>query len=57
MLPRLQTFGRWNWGAAVVNRPNWRTVAELIGMIALVASLVFVGLQIQQEQEIAESQA
>ncbi len=57
MLPRLQTFRRWNWGAAVVNRPNWRTVAELIGMIALVASLVFVGLQIQQEQEIAESQA
>lgn len=32
---------------------NWKDVAELIGVAAIVASLVFVGLQLRQEQEIA----
>ena len=32
---------------------NWRDIAELIGIAAIVASLLFVGLQMQQEQEIA----
>ena len=32
---------------------NWRAIAELIGIVAIVASLIFVGRQIQQEQEIA----
>lgn len=32
---------------------DWRGIAELIGIAAIVASLVFVGLQMQQEQEIA----
>ena len=34
---------------------NWKQVAELIGMAAIVGSLVFVGLQLKQSQEIAIS--
>ena len=36
---------------------NWKDVAELIGISAIVASLVFVGLQMKQAQEIALSEA
>ena len=32
---------------------NWKDIAELSGIAAIVASLIFVGLQIQQDQEIA----
>jgi hypothetical protein len=32
---------------------KWRDIAELIGIGAIVASLIFVGLQLQQSQEIA----
>ena len=32
---------------------NWKDTAELIGIVAIVASLVFVGLQMKQSQEIA----
>ena len=32
---------------------NWKDVAELIGIAAIVASLLFVGLQMKQSQEIA----
>ena len=32
---------------------NWKDVAELIGIAAIVASLIFVGLQMRQSQEIA----
>ena len=32
---------------------NWKTSAELIGMATIVASLIFVGLQLRQEQAIA----
>ncbi len=32
---------------------NWKDIAELIGIAAIVASLIFVGLQMQQSQEIA----
>ena len=32
---------------------KFRNIGELIGLIAIVASLVFVGLQLQQSQEIA----
>ena len=32
---------------------NWKEFAELIGIAAIVASLVFVGLQLKQSQEIA----
>jgi hypothetical protein len=32
---------------------NWKDIAELIGIAAIVASLVFVGLQMKQSQDIA----
>ena len=32
---------------------NWKDVAEFVGIAAIVASLVFVGLQLRQSQEIA----
>jgi hypothetical protein len=32
---------------------DWRVVTELVGITAIVASLVFVGLQMRQSQEIA----
>lgn len=35
---------------------DWKSIAELIGIFAIVASLVFVGLQMRQSQEIALSQ-
>lgn len=34
---------------------SWKDYAELIGIAAIVASLIFVGLQMQQSQEIAQS--
>ena len=35
---------------------NWRNYAELVGIVAIVASLVFVGMQIRQDQVIARSE-
>jgi hypothetical protein len=35
---------------------NWKAVVESIGILAIVASLIFVGLQIQQERRVASSQ-
>lgn len=32
---------------------NWRDIAELVGIGAIVASLIFVGLQLKQSQDIA----
>lgn len=32
---------------------SWKDIAELIGIAAIVVSLIFVGLQLRQEQEIA----
>ncbi len=32
---------------------KWKTIAELVGMATIVASLIFVGLQLKQAQEIA----
>ena len=39
-----------------MEQTNWKDIAELIGITAIVASLVFVGLQMKQAQEIAVSQ-
>jgi hypothetical protein len=36
-----------------LNRANWKDGAEIIGVIAIVLSLIFVGLQIKQSREIA----
>ena len=35
---------------------NWKFVAEAIGISAIVASLIFVGLQIRQDQRVAAAQ-
>ncbi len=35
---------------------EWNEIAELVGMSAIVASLVFVGLQMRQEQRLARSE-
>lgn len=36
-----------------MKKPDWKATAELVGIAAVVASLVFVGIQLRQEQEIA----
>ena len=36
---------------------NWKNIAELVGIAAIVASLLFVGLQMRLDQQIAEAQA
>ena len=35
---------------------NWKDIAELFGILAIVLSLVFVGFQMRQEQLIARSE-
>lgn len=39
-----------------MKRMDWRQAAEVVGIAALVASLVFVGLQMKQAREIAMSE-
>lgn len=41
---------------ATVKSPSWKDFLELIGITAIVASLIFVGLQLQQSQAIAGSE-
>ncbi len=36
-----------------MNKTNWKDIAELIGIAAIVASSVFVGIQMKQSQDIA----
>ena len=38
-----------------MNTSNWKDIAELIGITAIVASLVFVGLEMRQDHVIARS--
>ena len=38
-----------------MKKTDWKGTAELIGIAAIVASLVFVGLQMRQEQELARA--
>ena len=35
---------------------NWKAIADAIGISAIVASLIFVGFQLQQDRRVAESQ-
>jgi len=35
---------------------NWKGIAEVVGVSAIVASLIFVGIQIRQEKNVAVSQ-
>ncbi len=39
-----------------MNNKNWKDIVELVGIAAIVASLVFVGLQMRQAQDIALSE-
>ena len=39
-----------------MNRIQWKELFEAAGMLAIVASLIFVGLQVRQDQVIARSQ-
>ena len=39
-----------------MTRGQWKDLAEVVGFIALIASLIFVGLQIRQDQDIARIQ-
>jgi hypothetical protein len=32
---------------------NWKDIAELVGISAIVASLIFVGMQMEQSQRLA----
>ena len=36
-----------------MNKTDWKDTAELVGIAAIVASLIFVGLQLRQESAIA----
>lgn len=36
-----------------MTKQGWQQVAELVGIVAIVASLIFVGLQLKQAQDIA----
>ena len=40
-----------------MNNSSWKDYAEIIGITAIVASLIFVGLQMRQDQKIAQAQA
>ena len=40
-----------------LKKVDWKGTAELVGLAAIVVSLIFVGLQMRQDQEIAEAQA
>ena len=37
----------------VTSNPNWKEIAEIIGVTAIVASLVFVGIELRQARQIA----
>jgi len=40
-----------------VKNTDWKSVAELIGIAAIVASLVFVGVQLRQDRRFAQAEA
>lgn len=40
-----------------MRQQDWKSIAELVGMAAIVASLVFVGYQLKQDHDIANSEA
>jgi len=39
-----------------VNTINWRTIFEAIGIVAIVVSLVFVGIQLRQDRAVARAE-
>lgn len=51
------TCVQYQTGVIYLKNLDWKGIAELVGLAAIVASLIFVGLQMRQDQEIAEAQA
>ena len=46
------------WEVAIrTNMSNWKDTAELVGIAAIVASLVFVGQQLRQDRNVAQADA
>jgi len=41
----------------MTKRTNWRDIAEFVGIAAIVASLLFIGMQMQLDRKIAVTQA
>ena len=41
----------------VMKSVSWKAMIELVGIVAIVASLIFVGLQLRQEQRVASIEA
>jgi len=39
-----------------VKNANWRDIVEFVGILAIVGSLIFVGLQMQQDRQLAVAQ-
>ena len=52
----MRTFNRFTRNRHLAGK-SWKDIAELVGIAAIVASLVFVGLQMRQSHEIALSEA
>ena len=42
--------------AKKLNSVSWKIIAEFVGIIAIVASLIFVGLEMQQDRELTRAQ-
>ena len=37
----------------MTNKVNWKSIAEFVGVAAIVASLIFVGVQLEQDRQLA----
>lgn len=48
-----QSYPRSLSGELLMRNTNWKDIAELVGIAAIVGSLIFLGLEMQQTQEIA----
>ena len=48
-------FARWHWDLNL-KFTDWKDIVELAGIAAIVGSLIFVGLQIQQADKIAQNE-
>ena len=49
-------LAQWHWGLNL-KFADWKNIVELVGIAAIVGSLIFVGLQLQQADKIARSEA
>lgn len=39
-----------------MRKTDWKDIAELVGIVAIVASLVFVGIQLRQDRTLARAE-